>query len=671
MPDEEGCLLRIILLTCAFLCSLQFAQADEQKFALIIGNEAYPNSVGALTHPHEDAIRMRDALLASGFPTSQTVLLTDADKVQTLQALMEFAGKLRAAGPDAIGFLYYSGHGGSAQTGPRRQNYLIPSNAAISGAEHLPLLGISVSDVIDSLAATNAKAVFVVFDACRDTLPLASSTKGTSPDKGMVRLSRKAGMFIAFATADGETTPDDGLFSKELSAQIRTPGLSADRAFTLAARRVTAQRPGAAQPFWSDGLTQDICFAGCDPDSSPLPAAATGAQAAPAAAPYDLSQLPEEFASIARQARENRAIAERYAAQGEQVRELAEQAADMARRISNGAAVNGYSFYKADNGNDYAGQVKVDGNTTSSDGYGVSIVGTAEQFGNRIYCRWVTGEGCLGSGAIEYGVNGDNAARLQFWAGEIGPKGPDGWGHLQWVPRDSSTWVSDSWAYNKAGEIRPGTWIRQNGQRFEGEIGNTLNGKAVLWTEDGKVHTIGIWENGKVVENFTWMWRDGMEMDFSEPASQFRRAWQTRSSDQEAATSGFRSACRGGYLLGCAWYGKHLIEGTGIKRNVKEGVKQTVAACEGGFGGFCVNAAEPLLNGDGIAKDPAKAAALLRKGCTYEGKHGSYSCFRLGLYLTDGTITSLEPGEAKDAMNRSCLNNYIDACTWLQQPENQ
>lgn len=498
-------MFRTFLLVLIMMGICRSASAEEQRYALIIGNEAYPPSVGALTHPHEDAAVIRDALLASGFSPQNITLLSDADKGDILGGIVAFTSALRAAGKEGVGFFYYSGHGGSAQISTQRQNYLIPSDVAITSAENLPLLGVSVSDIVDSLAATDAKAVFAVFDACRDTLPLASSTKGSVSDKGMIRLPRTTGMFIAFATADGQTAPDDGLFSKSLAAQMRTPGLTADRVFTLTSRGVVGQRPGAALPFFSDGLAEDFCFADCSAETGRV----TTVAPPPAAEPFDITQLPAEYAEIVRQARENKAVAERYAAQGEKVRELAEQAASKAREVSSGRAVNGYSTYKATNGNSYAGQVAEQNGMEKSDGFGVSVTGPGDAFGTTYYCRFILDVGCFGSGVIEYGVNKANSAELESWTGEIGPKGQAGWGHVEWVSKNDSKWPTEAWVHVGTAEAYPSVWAWSDGRRYEGEIRNSFNGKGVFWRSDGTVQMIGIWKDGNPVEDFTEDWRTG------------------------------------------------------------------------------------------------------------------------------------------------------------------
>ncbi|MEZ6000395.1 caspase family protein [Hyphomonas sp.] len=255
-------MLRALFSIIAF-AALAFTASAEPRYALLIGNEDYPATVGPLSLPHRDVENMRNGLLQAGFPAEHIRVLTDAGQAEINLAVAELASDLKAAGAQAVGFFYYSGHGGSAESAGRRANYLIPAKSPITGAEQLPILGVPVNNIVDALAASDAKAVFIVSDACRNTLPFTSS-KGGASDKGMVRVPRKRGLYIAFATADGATTPDDGLFAEALSKRLPQPGLSADRAFTLALREVAAARPGNAMPFTADGLTEDICFAGCD-----------------------------------------------------------------------------------------------------------------------------------------------------------------------------------------------------------------------------------------------------------------------------------------------------------------------------------------------------------------------------------------------------------------------
>ena len=166
-----------------FAVAAAFAAYAEERYALLIGNEDYPATVGPLSLPHEDVENIRSGLIQARFPAGNIRILKDATQGEINLAVAQLATDLRTAGPEAIGFFYYSGHGGSAESAGQRANYLIPAKTPVTGAEQLPILGVPVNSIVDTLAATDAKAIFVVSDACRNTLPFTSSKGGTG-DKG-------------------------------------------------------------------------------------------------------------------------------------------------------------------------------------------------------------------------------------------------------------------------------------------------------------------------------------------------------------------------------------------------------------------------------------------------------------------------------------------------------
>lgn len=256
-----GMIRYLALSVCACL-AVAAARAQEVRHALLIGNEDYPAVVGPLSLPHEDVERIRGALLQQGFPDANITVLKDATQGEINLAVADFATVLAGHGQDAVGFFYYSGHGGSAEANGTRQNFLIPAKTTVTNAVQLPILGVSMNGIIDSLGAADAKAVFIISDACRNTLPLTSSKGGTA-DKGMVRVPSRSGLYIAFATADGATAPDDGAFSTALANYLAVKGRSANWALREAMRDVARQRPGYQLPFSADSTPSDICFSAC------------------------------------------------------------------------------------------------------------------------------------------------------------------------------------------------------------------------------------------------------------------------------------------------------------------------------------------------------------------------------------------------------------------------
>ena len=94
------------------------AQA-EKRIALLIGNQGYGSEIGRLANPHNDVVLLEKTLKALGF---EVRTVRDAGLAGLHQAVNAYARRVQAAGPNAVGFFYYSGHG-AADAGT---NYLIP-----------------------------------------------------------------------------------------------------------------------------------------------------------------------------------------------------------------------------------------------------------------------------------------------------------------------------------------------------------------------------------------------------------------------------------------------------------------------------------------------------------------------------------------------------------------
>jgi uncharacterized caspase-like protein len=107
----------VILLLLALLPSVAHAN---QRLALLIGNEAYAPAIGVLANPHNDVALLEGALKRLGF---EVAVERAAGLGALTRAVNAYARRLQAAGQNAVGFFYYSGHGAS----DGNTNYLIPS----------------------------------------------------------------------------------------------------------------------------------------------------------------------------------------------------------------------------------------------------------------------------------------------------------------------------------------------------------------------------------------------------------------------------------------------------------------------------------------------------------------------------------------------------------------
>src|SRR5262249_48325916 len=120
LRDTDMVRAAIVLLLLVLVPSAAVAQA-EKRIALLIGNQNYKGQIGRLANPLNDIALLETALKALGF---EVLVERDADLGKLTRAVNTYARKLQAAGPSAVGFFYYSGHG--AQDSATSTNYLIP-----------------------------------------------------------------------------------------------------------------------------------------------------------------------------------------------------------------------------------------------------------------------------------------------------------------------------------------------------------------------------------------------------------------------------------------------------------------------------------------------------------------------------------------------------------------
>jgi uncharacterized caspase-like protein len=244
------------------------ASADEKRFALLIGNQAYPPTVGSLGNPIQDVGLIRSALLKVGFSPEHVLLLPDVGRIAILSAFDQFTSQLNSAGAGAIGFVYYSGHGASKED---KTDYLIPVDVPNILDSHFWYYAVPLQDLVDKLNRDAPLAShFVVFDACRNTLALADPQHKSVGQKGFEPVSVPGGMLIAFATAPGALASDvgsaSGPYARILAEEIVRPGVEAATMFHNVQIRVfndTGQKPWLEQE-----LFKFVFFAGSSSTSA-------------------------------------------------------------------------------------------------------------------------------------------------------------------------------------------------------------------------------------------------------------------------------------------------------------------------------------------------------------------------------------------------------------------
>ncbi|QCI64098.1 caspase family protein [Phreatobacter stygius] len=174
------------------------AAPPSRRVALVVGNGAYRTS--RLENPARDARLVAGALDQLGFDTE---LAIDASKTILETAIVRLGERLEKAGPEAVGFFYFAGHGIQHQGA----NYLVPIDAHIPDTRYLKSGAILVDYLVEELGRTHSLANVIVLDACRDS---AVRDTGGSLTQGLASIQNLPdGTLVVFSTAAGQVA-DDG-----------------------------------------------------------------------------------------------------------------------------------------------------------------------------------------------------------------------------------------------------------------------------------------------------------------------------------------------------------------------------------------------------------------------------------------------------------------------------
>ena len=254
------------------------AALAEKRIALLIGNQAYGSEIGRLGNPHNDVALLEKSLKGLGF---EVVTVRDAGLAGLHQAINAYARRVQAAGPNAVGFFYYSGHG-AADAGT---NYLIPVDVKTTETGELWDQSLRLTSITRQLKSEAGNAVhFVIFDACRNTLKLtAAGSRAVVQSKGFVPISQENGMLIAYATAEGELASDRGAvagpYATVLAEEIVKPGYEAVTMFRRVQVRVRSTI--GQEPWLGFSALGEVHLAGLASDPpKPVPAAPAVSEAA-------------------------------------------------------------------------------------------------------------------------------------------------------------------------------------------------------------------------------------------------------------------------------------------------------------------------------------------------------------------------------------------------------
>ncbi|RFC48594.1 MAG: Formylglycine-generating enzyme, required for sulfatase activity, contains SUMF1/FGE domain [Verrucomicrobia bacterium] len=246
MKAKLACRFRFALL--AGLCWIAGASAQEfgplPKYtlaqvgtgpALLIGVGDYDGAgsvFGRLEGIGKDLEAIEATVRKLGW--KEVTVLRDPTRDKMREAVDSFGA--RAKDSPGASFFYFSGHG----VLQNRLNYMIPARAQVRTREHLADYAIPVEDVLGFLENEGSGPALVFIDACRNNdLPAGGKYGGAN-----LLLSRRNGLFIGYATAEGEIsnmTEKGSFFTRSLAHRLLTPGESLDNLYGGIIEDVEAQ----------------------------------------------------------------------------------------------------------------------------------------------------------------------------------------------------------------------------------------------------------------------------------------------------------------------------------------------------------------------------------------------------------------------------------------------
>ena len=181
------------------------SQNNEQRVALVIGNNAYQGVLSKLNNPINDAQAIKEILENRGF---QVIYAEDTTKRSIVNNLDKFYTALKKGG---VGMFYFSGHGIEVDG----QNYLIPVDAKIEAKSDTEFEAIALNKITKRMQNIGNRLNIVVLDACRnDPFSRGLNTGGLAKVEPI-------GMFVSFSTGAGSVSSDGrvgghGLFTESL-----------------------------------------------------------------------------------------------------------------------------------------------------------------------------------------------------------------------------------------------------------------------------------------------------------------------------------------------------------------------------------------------------------------------------------------------------------------------
>jgi Caspase domain len=233
--------------------------APRPRAALVIGNAHY-RAVNPLRNTLNDAHDICDALGELGYSASCFMDVKDSREFR--ERVEAFASSLK---PRSEVLFYYAGH--AIQM--KGESYLVPVSAKLRAEADVVTETIPLKYVLTQLLQAKHYVDIVILDACRSN-PWSANPRGMSAGLAPITAIPR-GTMIMYGTASNDVSDDgegrNGTLTKNLLANLKSPGLTADEFFKRVSEGVQTDSTAAVghtqTPALYTNFTGEFCFAGC------------------------------------------------------------------------------------------------------------------------------------------------------------------------------------------------------------------------------------------------------------------------------------------------------------------------------------------------------------------------------------------------------------------------
>ncbi|MBW8881120.1 MAG: caspase family protein, partial [Asticcacaulis sp.] len=248
----------VLALVLLITCYSAHAADSPIRMALIINQVDY-RTLTPLPDTDGEARLIADALTKDGFDVTRVrnATLTGSGGTPSLEATFRDFRRKLAASPGAIGFIYYTGHGIADPTDDKGDNYLLGIDADLKVVADLPASGMKLGDLTTQMSRTDASAVIIVIDACRNTPSL-----GKAATKGLVAVAPEPNTLIAYSTDIGDIA-GVGVYAPVLAHELTEPGHTITQVFDAVQVQVSQQTGRKQRPWTNNRIYDTLCLAGC------------------------------------------------------------------------------------------------------------------------------------------------------------------------------------------------------------------------------------------------------------------------------------------------------------------------------------------------------------------------------------------------------------------------